>query len=510
MLFREIYNIIIDTYLYILNKPKNLNNIKLLFYDKTGNTKMSFCSFSQNYKKKSVTSIDNSFIYDYLPLADGNAVKIYIASLTLATNGKEYTAEDFAEFLKVDYEELISCYKFWEQYDLIKIVSTSPLKILINEVPLLNVKPYKVEPEKYSDFTSSLQALFPQRMISISEYSQYFQIMETKKIKPEALLLIIKYCIDLKGESVNYRYILAVINDFINRDLTTFKAIESELSDYVLNSNRINEILISLGLKRKAEIEDVKLFDKWTKDYGFTLESINFAVKTLKKAKIDKLDAFLSELYSCKLFSCEEIKSYVERKEYLKELTLKINKTLSVYYEVLEPEIDTYVKNWVNKGYNEQSLLFLAQYCFKSGIRNVNYLDEQINLLYNQGIVSFESIIKYFEQLNAENEYLLKLFKIVGINKIPVKWDRDNLATWKSWGFSESMIEKACELSYGKTSAFSYVNSVLSDWKSKNIFTVDKIPTSSQSKSSARFENEREYTQEYYDSLITKIAGTKL
>ncbi|HBJ98427.1 MAG TPA: hypothetical protein DDY82_05140, partial [Clostridiales bacterium] len=91
-----------------------------------------------------------------------------------------------------------------------------------------------------------------------------------------------------------------------------------------------------------------------------------------------------------------------------------------------------------------------------------------------------------------------------------VKWDRDNLTTWKSWGFSESMIEKACELSYGKTSAFSYVNSVLSDWKSKNIFTVDKIPTSSQSKSSARFENEREYTQEYYDSLITKIAGTKL
>lgn len=471
---------------------------------------MSFCTFSQNYKKKSVTSIDNFFIYDYLPLADGNAVKIYIASLTLATNGKEYSAEDFAEFLKIDYDELVSCYKFWEQYELIKIVSIEPLKILINEVPLLSVKPYKIEPEKYSDFTASLQALFPQRMISVNEYSQYFQIMETKKIKPEALLLIIKYCIDLKDESVNYRYILSVINDFINRDLTTFKAIESELSDYVLNSNRINEILKGLGLKRKAEIEDVKLFDKWTKDYGFSLESINFAVKTLKKAKMDKLDAFLTELYSCKLETCEDIKKYVERKEYLKELTLKINKTLSVYYEVLEPEIDAYVKNWVNKGYDEQSLLCLAQFCFKSGLRNLNYLDEFINSLYSQGIVSFESIIKYFEQLNAENEYLVKLFKIIGINKLPVKRDRENLATWKSWGFSEAMIEKACELSYGKTSAFSYVNSVLSDWKSKNIFTVDKIPTTNQSKSSARFENEREYTQEYFDSLITKVSEIKL
>ncbi len=473
---------------------------------------MSFCSYSQDYKKNSVTPIDNNFIYDYLPLADGTAIKVYLATLLLASDNKDCSLETFAEFLSLTTDEVISSYRFWEQYDLIKIVSVEPFKILICDVPKLSTKPAKIKLEKYSDFTSSLQALIPQRMISVNEYSQYFQIMENNKISPEALLMIIKYCVDLKGNDIGYRYVLTVIKDFISRGLTTFDSIDNELSQYVLQSSNVAKIISSLGLKRKVEIEDVRLYDKWTKSFGFSEESIFFAVKSLKKARIEKLDSFLTELYTYKLFSVEEIKNYLERKEFLRDLTLKINKAVSVYYEVIDTEIDTYTSVWVNMGFDEQALLFLAQYCFKSGKMKIAFMDELVKSLYQKGVVSFESIINYFEALNKENDYIIKLFNLSGITRTPVQWDRDNLSSWKSWGFDESMIEKAFSMALGKTNPVSYVNTILSDWKNKNVFSIDKIPALSEPKKNpaVNFENQREYSQEYFDSLITKISEIKI
>ena len=43
-------------------------------------------------------------------------------------------------------------------------------------------------------------------MISTSEYTEYFNIMETYGIKPDAMLLIVRYCVDRKGEDIGYKY----------------------------------------------------------------------------------------------------------------------------------------------------------------------------------------------------------------------------------------------------------------------------------------------------------------
>ena len=38
--------------------------------------------------------------------------------------------------------------------------------------------------------------------------------MEQYSVKPEALILIVKYCIDLKGENISQNYILQVAKNF--------------------------------------------------------------------------------------------------------------------------------------------------------------------------------------------------------------------------------------------------------------------------------------------------------
>lgn len=69
-------------------------------------------------------------------------------------------------------------------------------------------------------------------MIPPNEFNEYFNIMEVYGIKPEAFLMIIKYCTDLKGEDIGYKYISAVAKDFGARKILTPEQVEKELSAY--------------------------------------------------------------------------------------------------------------------------------------------------------------------------------------------------------------------------------------------------------------------------------------
>jgi hypothetical protein len=87
-----------------------------------------------------------------------------------------------------------------------------------------------------------------------------------------------------------------------------------------------------LSLRRQPELEDATLLKKWTQELNFEEENIVFAAEKLKKGNMEKLDAFLLELYSMKSFSKEEIEEFSKNKQRTYDLAIKINKALSIYY----------------------------------------------------------------------------------------------------------------------------------------------------------------------------------
>lgn len=80
--------------------------------------------------------------------------------------------------------------------------------------------------------------MLPGRMISANEYMKYFSVMEEFAIRPEAMLLIVRYCIDLKGEHISQNYILQVAKNFAAEGITTVEQVENKLSDYVVRGER--------------------------------------------------------------------------------------------------------------------------------------------------------------------------------------------------------------------------------------------------------------------------------
>lgn len=474
---------------------------------------MAFCSFSGDYDKNGVIPIDTSFITEYLPEASGDAVKVFVYGLYLCRSEKEISLADFSYSLNLTEPEVKDCFKFWEEYDLVAIISDEPLAV--RYLPVSGkARPRKYKPEKYTDFSNALQALFPARMISVAEFTAYFDVMENFKIKPEAMLMICKYCVDLKGESIGYRYVVAVARDFAYRGIVTPELIEQELADYNLRGGEITDILNALGLKRKPEVEDLNLLKKWKSELGYEQSVLLFIAKKCKRKNVESLDAFIGELYGNKLFSEKEISEYLNKKEEYVELAKRICKNLSVYVQVIEPVVTEYVSPWLAKGFDGDTLEFLANYCFKKNRRTLNDLDDQINRLYERGLITLSAIADYVKNAAKLDEFIRELFSVCSVNRRPTEWDRQTVTSWQNWGFSEDMIKRAAEFSIGASRPLVYMNAVLSNWKSNGIFTADKIPEQTVKPNAAKnanfnktvhFENEREYTKEQLDSLFRSI-----
>lgn len=474
---------------------------------------MSFCSFTKDFSQNSITTVNNNFITEYLTDASGEAVKVYLYGLYLCSNSnEEIDLTQFSKALYLEEETVSDCFLFWEECGLVSIISREPFTVKYLSLSKTG-KPRKFKPEKYSEFNKSLQTLITERMISTQEYSEYFSIMEDWSIKPEAMLMIVKYCVDLKGANIGWRYISAVCRDFCERQITTVDAIEKELSDYITRTSDIQQILSALSIKRKPDIEDLKYFNKWRYEMQFELESIIFACKKAKIKSAEKLDEFICELYNNKCFGKKEIEGYLTEKTLIKDTAVKIASALSVYCEVVKPYIDAYVSPWLSKGFDSDTLIFIANYCFKKRRKSFEEMDETINNLYSLGLVTLESIIQYYNNVASDDEFIKKLLQTAKSERKPNKWDRETLSRWREWGFTDEMILLAGSFSEGKNNPISYINVILSNWKSKGIFTPDKVDKSSQGEGQTKtvefvapkFGYERNYSQEYYDSLITKI-----
>ena len=128
---------------------------------------MGFCSYSREFSLSSYTSVENQFINKYMAMADGDAVKAYIFGLYLCQNVQEdYSLAEAARTLNLTEEKLIDLFRFWEDFDLLEIVSYEPFSVRYFPADYAKGKPKRIRTEKYADFNKAIQTLFPKRMIS--------------------------------------------------------------------------------------------------------------------------------------------------------------------------------------------------------------------------------------------------------------------------------------------------------------------------------------------------------
>lgn len=464
---------------------------------------MAFISVAEELTKRSSTSVENKFITKYLAELDPVAVKVYLYALYLVQNGKsELTIEDFSKKLNLDEEKVREYFAYLDEMELVAITSKFPFEIKILDCENYYGKPKKLHPEKYEGLYDEIQAIISGRMVSQNEFREYLILLEDYGFERNAIVMLVNYCVNLKGDKINGAYIKKVAKNFCADGDTSAAQVEKRLSSYTANTTTLLKIFTACSIKRQPEVEDGEALNKWL-GYGFSEEAIICAAKGFKTKSIEKLDAVIEELNKNRKFDVKEIDDYRKEKTSLYETAVAIAKSLGVYMPDPAPYVENYVGVWNGYGLSCEALKKIAGYCFLSGRNSFDLMNGFVDNLYRGAFIDDDSVNRLLEQLGEDDKFIKSLHSACGLTRKIIPYDRQALSRWRDWGFNEAMMLKAAELSAGKNNPMAAVNYLLSTWKNGGIYTVEQIPAATPS----RKQSKRSVTEEWA-ATIEKLNST--
>lgn len=440
---------------------------------------MAFCTFSSRLILDSYTVIDNTFLNEFLPQATGEDVKVYLYCLNLCNNPniEDNNLDVVCKVLSLTEEQVKNALLYWQQMGLVQVSSFSPFEVRFLPIRSNSGSNKIRNVEKYSDFNKKMNEIISGRMITPTEFNEYYTLIETYHFEPDAILLIAQYCTKNKSTSIGYPYILAVARNFASDGLKTVEAVERKFLEQEKSSTEIKLVLSTLGLRREADLEERNMYLKWINNFGFTHGVIVEVAKAQKKrGGFAKLDETLSKYYEQKLFTLNEIQTFSEIRETLYENAREVCRIIGVYYQNYDSVVDNYINDWTNKGYEKESLVFIANYCFKQNIRTLDGVNVVIQKFYKLGLISVEAIKQYILEVIENDELIKKVLDKLGLLRSVSSNDREMYKTWlNNWNFTEYQILLVADFVHKQGYGIPYLNKILSNLNNQNLKSDSEI-----------------------------------
>ena len=474
---------------------------------------MAFCEFSSEVVSSNAITVDNIFITEFLPSAPENCVKVYLYGLYKCSSARDNTLDGFSAVLQISKEDIVSIFYYWQELGLVQVLDTTPLQIRYLPVKnaLQKIKKYNVD--KYTAFNMTAQSLFENKMLTPRELEEFYYLIENLKMEKEAVLKIIEYCVGLKGDKVSINYITTVAKSWHNDGIRTLQDVMNRIDDQERLTGDINLVLKSMGLKRSATIEEYQMFLNWLNELEMPLYLIAYIAKASKAKNFNKLEEFVLKCYSQKLESEKEIDGYFAMQQSMLETAKKVVKNLGLYYQNLSAVVDEYVVSWYQLGFDEEALVKLSNYAFKTSVRTLESFNNYVNNMFKLGVINAPSIDNHIEDIVKNDSVIKKLLQDIGIDREVNSVDRSLYKTWLyDWNINPELISFASTLAKDKYLPMQYLNKVLAEYRSKAISTIDEakkivvdISSPKAATPSPKAATKRDYSKKELDSLFDNI-----
>ena len=450
---------------------------------------MSFSTFSKGFTANMFTSVENQFITKYLPQADGDAVKVYLYGLYLCQCSEEFDAVSAAKLLHISPEKLVQIYDFWEECDLVHVLSRDPLFVEYLPVNAAIGKPKPVKAEKYAAFNRELYKLLQKAGKEFKPYEmqKILEFLENNPMEQQAFLLVAEYRMKKDGEKFSFSHLYNTAVKLCRELKFTLAQVECEFADFNEHERDLSKIFNYLGINRKVQESDYEYLDKWL-DRGLEAGAIIACAKNLKKGSLSTLDALVEELAQKNIFKTKEAEAYLVERDELTLIVFAIGKRLGVKVQNPRPYADEYAKKWLERGYDTTSLSQIASFCMKLGY-GFGEMDDLLDELYRGGTVDGESVKSYCAARDKDFRLLQSLQAECGVLK-KTQSALDMVATWKSWSFSDAMIKEAARRSANASAPLPYINKLLSEWKRDGVFTPAAITDNAPARKNTIYQSE--------------------
>ena len=372
---------------------------------------MSKGSFSKDNPLSDIIPIEGAFISSFLSETPPQYVKVYLYLVYLCCHNEIQcdSVISASQYLNITPPELSSALEFLNKKHLINYtLRPFSFEVLSATVASKQNNSYSTNQlNAYADYFAGIRALFPSRSISNSEYDKARDWVEIFGLSVEASLLLISHCIDLKGSNVSFNHIDSVARTWADENITTIDAAESYLQYQQARTHEVAKLLLHLGIKRTPTVDEIKLYQTWTNEWGFDLKAIKAACSETTKAltpSLAYLNRILEGLYALGLNDEKSIKAYLTESDNDRRLVSAILAQLGDRSRsVNDTHIATLTK-YKKSGFKDDALILIAKLLCEKGMHTFQKYVSKLEELLSEKAFTTEQIQNAFKQAPTNSE----------------------------------------------------------------------------------------------------------
>lgn len=227
--------------------------------------------FSHGALRRELTPVDNLFIAEYLPDADGTDVMVYLYGLMQCYHPAMRDIS-VADALGLSDARVQLAFSYWQGRGLVRIHSGEPLTVeyLTAEQPAVTSE----APRKYRDLAEAVDKLLSPRMLTSREWSVVYECVELYGMDEGAVVALCAHCVQCKGKRVSMNYIAAVARTWNEQGIVTAAQAQAYMRDYETSRHGAGEVLLRWNKRRRPTQAEMDVYETWHKEWGFDAETI--------------------------------------------------------------------------------------------------------------------------------------------------------------------------------------------------------------------------------------------
>ena len=272
------------------------------------------------------TPIENIFLNDFMPMANGTYVKVYLLGYKYAHDRDsklELTNQTVAKHLDLPLEDVLRAWDFWEAKGIIQKSGEDDVNYEIKFLSLKQLyiknnlmgKPPALKKEAPSSLADDLVGALKNPMINtvfnrIDEIMRrQTQAIEKKRIldwfydynmDPDVIEKAFQYGVEIKGVR-KLSYVEGIVRNWYDMGLTTMDAVIDQLSKDDHRYHRYLKVMKAVGLSNKGlNGGDMKLISKWFDEYNYSMDMVLKGCEASSKVQyptINYIDGVISDWY---------------------------------------------------------------------------------------------------------------------------------------------------------------------------------------------------------------------
>ena len=253
--------------------------------------------------------MDNLFFSEFMPDADGEAVKVYLYGL-MQCRFPSMGDVALSEALNLPEGAVRAAFVYWQSKGLVRILKDEPLEVeyLTVEQPAVTT----AVPVKYRSFIRALNELIAPRRFNMNELGHIYDCIETFRLEEKTVLELVSHCMEEKGRNVRVQYILTVGKSWADAGICTYDQARAYIANASVRKHGATAVLRRWNKRRSPTLDEMALYDSWIKEWGFDDEAILAVCPRLTNTGSPSFEALgdrLRELYEQGKVKAEDIRA---------------------------------------------------------------------------------------------------------------------------------------------------------------------------------------------------------